>query len=105
MAGIGNKHKDKGVTEWGSLARKEQARAKRAMNKRREIEREVAEDLFGPRAHDEHNPTHSKRDGHYCHDWDGLWICADCPEYDVCICECGVCHLSQGHKLDCPRAQ
>lgn len=43
-------------------------------------------DPFGPDAHDEHHTSHSKSMGHYCCDWDGLWICEDCPEFECCTC-------------------
>ncbi len=44
-------------------------------------------DPFGPEAHDKHAPTHSGKRGHYCYDWDGLWICEDCSEFECCKCE------------------
>ncbi len=43
-------------------------------------------DPFGQKAHDKNCPEHSKRKGHYCLEWDGLWICEDCPEFEVCNC-------------------
>ena len=44
------------------------------------------EDPFGPEAHDRQCPTHSKENGHYCHEFDGLWICKDCSEATCCLC-------------------
>lgn len=46
----------------------------------------VTEDPFGPEAHDRGCPTHSGKHGHYCNEFDGLWICEDCIEWDVCTC-------------------
>lgn len=43
-------------------------------------------DPFGPEAHDKYAPQHTKVSGHYCYDFDGLWICEDCPEFHVCTC-------------------
>jgi len=34
--------------------------------------------------HDRMN--HSNRGGHHCSDWDGLYICDDCPEKECCSC-------------------
>lgn len=42
-------------------------------------------DPFGPEAHDKAFPEH-KKPGHYCLDWDGLWICPDCEEFECCTC-------------------
>lgn len=36
--------------------------------------------------HDKYCPEHSGKRGHYCWDWDGLWICEDCQEFKVCTC-------------------
>lgn len=44
-------------------------------------------DQFGPVAHDRFAPTHSGHKGHYCAEWDGLWICEDCEEFKIC-CQC-----------------
>lgn len=43
-------------------------------------------DPFGPEAHDEAVPRHSKKRGHYCPEWDDLWICEDCEEFECCEC-------------------
>lgn len=43
-------------------------------------------DLFGEEEHDRHNPTHSKNKGHFCLDFDDLWICEDCEEFSHCYC-------------------
>ena len=45
-------------------------------------------DPFGPEAHNTFGITasHSGNKGHYCADWDGLWICEDCDEFDFCLC-------------------
>ena len=36
--------------------------------------------------HDRMNKDHSGKNGHWCAEWDGLYICEDCPEYTVCHC-------------------
>ena len=46
----------------------------------------------GPCGKDDHDlymPHHSGNNGHYCPDWDGMYICDDCPEADVCFCDKG----------------
>lgn len=43
-----------------------------------------AYDPYGPEAHAKHCPTHSGKQGHYCPDWDFLWICEDCGEAACC---------------------
>lgn len=43
-------------------------------------------DLPGKTNHTITCPTHSGNKGHYCWDWDGLYICADCPEFECCSC-------------------
>lgn len=45
-----------------------------------------SEDPFGPEAHDRGTANHSGKRGHYCLEWDGLWICEDCPEFECCLC-------------------
>lgn len=47
---------------------------------------EEIEDEFGRYWHDMAHPTHSKKKGHFCNDFDGLWICEDCGEYTCCRC-------------------
>lgn len=47
------------------------------------------DDPFGPEAHAAAEPEHSGRRGHYCMDFDGLWICEDCLEFQVCSCDIG----------------
>lgn len=47
---------------------------------------EPLNDRYGWRAHDKGAPKHAGSHGHYCHEWDGLWICADCPEFEACVC-------------------
>lgn len=37
--------------------------------------------------HDEHCPHHSGKRGHYCPEWDELYICEDCPEFESCVCK------------------
>lgn len=60
-------------------------------------ESEPLDDPFGWRAHDKQVPEHSGLSGHYCMDFDGLWICRDCSEWDCCTCygefkdKCEVC--------------
>lgn len=43
-------------------------------------------DPFGKEAHDRDVPWHSGEYGHYCCDWDGLWICQQCEEFAFCTC-------------------
>lgn len=31
--------------------------------------------------------NHSGAYGHYCPEWDELFICEDCPEFQCCTCE------------------
>jgi len=45
------------------------------------------EDPFGKEVHDRHAPDHSGKFGHFCYDWDGLWICEDCSEFEFCSCK------------------
>lgn len=52
-----------------------------------EQHREDQDYTFGKGGHDEHNPTHSGDRGHFCPDWDDLWICIDCREYAT-ACSC-----------------
>jgi len=47
---------------------------------------EPLNDPFGWRAHDKGWPKHSGNLGHYCMEFDGLWICEDCEEFKVCQC-------------------
>lgn len=49
-------------------------------------EKDDAEDPFGMAAHDRAAPKHSGIKGHYCLEFDGLWICEDCTEFDCCTC-------------------
>lgn len=44
-----------------------------------------ANDSFGRHAHDS-DTSHSGVRGHYCPEWDGLWICEDCAEFISCLC-------------------
>ncbi len=44
------------------------------------------DDPFGKEAHDKQCPTHSKESGHFCDEFDGLWICKDCSEALTCRC-------------------
>lgn len=46
-------------------------------------------DPFGWKMHKKHAPTHGDKYGHYCDEFDGLWICEDCDEYEVCNCVFG----------------
>lgn len=43
-------------------------------------------DRFGFSGHSYYNPDHNNKHGHYCWDWDGLWICEDCEEFKSCTC-------------------
>ena len=43
-------------------------------------------DSYGCHAHDTGWPGHSGNRGHYCLEWDDLWICEDCEEFKVCSC-------------------
>jgi hypothetical protein len=47
---------------------------------------EPLDDQFGWRSHDKGWPEHSGKRGHYCLEFDGLWICEDCGEFTVCRC-------------------
>ena len=60
------------VAQWNTSTRK-------IMNDRPE---EPLDDPYGWRAHDK-GTTHSGKHGHYCADWDGLWICEDCDEFKL----------------------
>lgn len=42
--------------------------------------------MFDKIEHDAHHPEHSGEEGHYCYEWDYLYICKDCPEFIVCHC-------------------
>jgi uncharacterized protein len=42
---------------------------------------------FSKEDHDRHWPKHSGSRGHYCLDWDQLWICEDCQEFECCSCD------------------
>ena len=53
----------------------------------RDYSQEDMDDPFGMYAHDDGHPLHSGNCGHYCNDWDGLWICEDCEEFAHCHCE------------------
>lgn len=41
---------------------------------------------FGKNDHDRHQPGHSGKHGHECPEWDYLYICADCEEFEFCEC-------------------
>jgi hypothetical protein len=42
---------------------------------------------FGKNDHAKHCPEHSGAKGHYCREWDGLYICEDCHEFKTaCYC-------------------
>lgn len=41
---------------------------------------------FGHNGHNFYSPEHSGRYGHYCPDWDDLYICEDCEEFKSCTC-------------------
>lgn len=43
-------------------------------------------DPFGPETHNTLFPYHSGKCGHYCWDYDDLWICEDCEEFHSCSC-------------------
>ena len=55
---------------------------------------EDRKDPFGKYAHDKyykHKLSHGfgaclGRCGHYCYEWDGLYICIHCDEFDCCSC-------------------
>lgn len=50
-------------------------------------DREALADHFGWVRHDRGAArSHSGRWGHFCLEWDGLWICEDCGEFDACLC-------------------
>lgn len=43
-------------------------------------------DQFGRYAHDTQCLNHSRKRGHYCLEFDGLWICEDCSAFECCTC-------------------
>lgn len=43
-------------------------------------------DPFGKIRHDNYGERHSGRWAHFCWEWDELWICEDCGEFDACLC-------------------
>ena len=43
-------------------------------------------DRFGMTGHNFYKPNHSGKYGHYCPDWDYLYICEDCDEFKSCTC-------------------
>lgn len=44
-------------------------------------------DRFGPNGHKYyHKGSHTNRFGHFCSEWDYLWICGDCKEFQACKC-------------------
>lgn len=44
-------------------------------------------DRFGPNGHRYyHKNLHTNRFGHFCPEWDYMWICSDCKEFQVCRC-------------------
>lgn len=47
------------------------------------------EDPHGKWSHDNCGRPHSGKRGHYCLEWDGLWICEDCDEFECCRCGFG----------------
>ena len=46
----------------------------------------LADIPFGIKEHDDGAPDHSGKFGHYCAEWDGLYICKDCEEFQACTC-------------------
>lgn len=47
---------------------------------------EADDEPFGKNEHDKHHPEHSGKHGHYCCDFDGLYICEDCDAFECCTC-------------------
>lgn len=43
-------------------------------------------DRFGPNGHRHYHKNHSGKYGHFCAEWDYLWICNDCKEFQACKC-------------------
>ena len=43
-------------------------------------------DRFGPNGHRFYSKDHSNRYGHFCPEWDYMWICEDCKEFEACSC-------------------
>ena len=44
-------------------------------------------DRFGPNGHRYyHKGSHTNRFGHFCPEWDYMWICSDCKEFQACKC-------------------
>jgi len=44
------------------------------------------DNFFDRVMHDRKCSHHSGKKGHYCPEWDALYICEDCPEYKACKC-------------------
>lgn len=42
---------------------------------------------FDKAEHDRELPKHSGAYGHYCPDWDYMYICDDCHEREGCTCQ------------------
>lgn len=41
---------------------------------------------FSEQWHKDSFPNHSGEQGHYCLEWDDLYICKDCMEFEFCNC-------------------
>lgn len=43
-------------------------------------------EAFSKEWHDELCKNHSNENGHYCSEWDDMYICEDCSEFRCCAC-------------------
>lgn len=43
-------------------------------------------DRFGPNGHRHYHKSHTNRFGHFCPEWDYMWICNECREFNACRC-------------------
>ena len=51
------------------------------------MDKEDSEYAFSKEWHNDVFPTHSCKQGHYCLEWDDMYICEDCMEFGCCECE------------------
>lgn len=47
-------------------------------------------------SHHKHHPDGDK--AHFCLEFDGMYICDQCPEFDVCLCYSDECDVCLGRK-------
>lgn len=51
---------------------------------------------FSEEWHKDMCPNHSGKQGHYCLEWDDMYICEDCEEFKYC--ECGYFQNGKHHN-------